>query len=94
MRGREIPFREVGAVQALRADRGYYAVCIVSRDGESFLTTQGYDTHTCLHDTTELVARWANLPFQKVEGSSRTVPAVGRRYAPITPSMRGTVPGR
>ncbi len=94
MRGREIPFREVEAVQALRADRGYYAVCIVSRDGESFLTTQGYDTHTCLHDTTELVARWANLPFQKVEGSSRTVPAVGRRYAPITPSMRGTVPGR
>ena len=93
MRGKEIPFREVEAVQAVRADRGYYAVCIVSRDGESFMTTQGYDTYTRLHDTTELVARWANLPFQKVESRSKMVPAVGRRYAPITPSMRGTLPG-
>lgn len=94
MRGREIPFREVEAVQAVRADRGYYAVCIASRDGESFLTTQGYDTYTCLHDTTELVARTADLPFQKVESISGTIPIVGKRYAPITPTMRGTVPGR
>lgn len=94
MRGREIPFREVEAVQAVRADRGYYAVCVVSRDGESFVTTEGYDTYTHLHETTELVTRFANLPFQKVESRSLMVPAVGRRYAPITPSMRGTVPGR
>ncbi len=92
MRGKEIPFREVEVVQAVRGDQGYYAVCIVSRDGESFMTTQGYDTYTCLHDTTELVARRATLPFQKVESGSRAVPAVGRRYAPITPSIRGTVP--
>ncbi len=94
IRGREVPFREVEAVQAVRADRRYYAVCIVNRDGESLVTTQGYDTYTHIHETTELVARFANLPFQVVESRSGMIPAVGRTYAPITPSMRGTVPGR
>jgi len=94
VRGREIPFRKVESVQAVRGERAYYAVRIVTRDGESFVTTQGYDSYTRLHDTTEMIARRANLPFQKVEGRRGMEPPVGRRYAPIAPSMRGTVPGR
>lgn len=93
IKGREIPFRKVEAFQAVRG-RAYFAVRIVTRDGESFVTTQGYDTYTRLHDTTELIAMRAKLPFQKVEGSCSMEPPVGRRYVPIAPSMRGTVPGR
>lgn len=94
MKGRVIPFRKVEAVQAVRGERGYYAVRLVTRGGEAFVTTQGYDTYTRLHDTTELLARRAALPFQKVEGGRRKAPPAGRGYIPITPSMRGTVPGR
>jgi hypothetical protein len=94
MKGREIPFRKVEALQAVKTDEGYNAVRIATRDGDIYVTTQWYDRSSCLHETTEAIARCVHLPFQKVKTRSSGMSAVERMYAPISPSMRGTVPGR
>jgi len=94
MRGREIPFRKVEVLQAVKTEGGYNAVRIATRDGDAYVTTQWHDRFSCLHETTEAIARCVHLPFQKVKTRSPGKPAVGRMYAPIIPSMRGTVPGR
>jgi hypothetical protein len=94
MRGREIPFRKVEALQAVRTEGGYNAVRIATRDGDIYVTTQWIDRSSCLHETTEAIARCVRLPFQEVRNRDPGRPVVGRMYAPIIPSMRGTVPGR
>jgi hypothetical protein len=94
MRGREIPFRKVEALQAVKTEGGYNAVRIATRDGDIYVTTQWYDRSSCLDETTEAIARCVHLPFQKVATRDPGEPVAGRMYAPITPSMRGTVPGR
>jgi hypothetical protein len=94
MRGREIPFRKVEALQAVKTEGGYNAVCIATRDGDIYVTTQWVDRSSCLHETTEAIARCVHLPFRKVITRNLGKPAAGRMYAPIIPSMRGTVPAR
>jgi hypothetical protein len=94
MRGREIPFRKVEALQAVKTEGGYNAVRIATRDGDLYVTTQWYDRHSCLDETTEAIARCVHLPFQKVTTRDPGKPVAGRMYAPITPSTRGTVPGK
>ncbi len=94
LKGREVPFRKIEAVQAVKTERGYNAVRIVCRDGDVLVTTQWYDRSSCLHETTEALARCAGLPFQMVKTAGPGDPAAGRSYAPIAPSVRGTVPGR
>lgn len=94
LKGREVPFRKIEAVQAVKTEKGYNAVRLVCRDGEVHVTAQWYDRHSCLHETTEAIARCVDLPFQMVNTASPGKPAVGRSYAPIAPSIRGTVPGR
>lgn len=94
MRGRVIPFRKVEALQAVKTEGGYNAVRIATRDGDVFVTTQWYDRSSCLHETTEAIARCARLPFRMVKTQRPGDPEAGRGCAPIIPSMRGAVPGR
>ncbi len=89
LRGVAIPFRELRALRSTKTAKGYYAAEICRKDGDVILANEGFDSTSRLHETVELIARSAGIPFE-LQTADRTPPNAGRPYTPISPTFRGS----
>ncbi len=88
LKGAGIPFGEIRALRSTKTVQGYHAVEICRKDGDVILTNEGFDSSSRLHETVEMIAKGAGIPFELQETVSMR-PSPSRPYKPISPTSRG-----
>jgi len=84
----DIPFEEIRALRSTKTAKGYHAVEICRKVGGDILANEGFDSTSRLHETVEMIAACAGIPFELRE-TVKTPPFPSRPYKPISPTSRG-----
>ncbi len=88
LKGTMISFEEILALRSIKTTGGYFAVEIQKKNGDVISTNNGFDTSSRLHETVEMIAKKAGIPFELQE-TVTTRPSPSRPYKPISPTSRG-----
>ncbi len=88
LKGVVIPFGEIRALRSTKTPKGYHAAEICRKNGDVILVNEGFDSTSRQHETVELIARRAGVPFE-LQTVVTARHSFSRPYEPISPTREG-----